>query len=105
MATLSNGDMITFGQDQQPYIFQYSQDQNVRPAISVLDDKVSLVPKAYPTYARIDHLASPQISYQPKTAVSIYLIHSILKMKILVICQHVPSPISSQEKSRRDIRK
>lgn len=67
--TLSNGDLITFGQDQQPYIFEYGQEQRVRPAMSVLDDKVSLVPKAYPTYARIDHLASPQISYQSKVPV------------------------------------
>lgn len=69
---LNNGDLIRFGQDQQAYVFQYSEIE-VRPPPSILDDKVSLVPKAYPTYARIDHLASPQILPQQKLPVILFI--------------------------------
>ena len=69
---LNNGDLIRFGQDQQAYVFQYSEI-DARPSPSILDDKVSLVPKAYPTYARIDHLASPQILPQQKLPVILFI--------------------------------
>ncbi len=69
--TLKNGDLITFGQESHPFMFQYAPEAEAAalpPA--VVDDRISLVPKAQPTYARIDHLATPQVLLHPKTATS-----------------------------------
>ena len=68
---LKGGDIVVFGQDTQSYTFQYAQPEPPSVAsLPLLDDKISLVPKSYPTYARVDHLATPQVTTHSKTAMT-----------------------------------
>ena len=66
--SLNNGDVIIFGQEPQQFVFQYAAPSKEAQSPLMVDDKVSLVNKAKPTYARIDHLAAAQ-SQAPKTSV------------------------------------
>lgn len=57
--SLQNGDIITFGQYPQQFMFQYEGSQKETYIQPLKDEKISLVNKAKPTFARIDHLATP----------------------------------------------
>ena len=71
---LQSGDIITFGQNPQQFLFEYEGVQSMSPSIKLKDEKISLVNKFKPTYAKIDHLANP---VQPgKAAAIVILIHS-----------------------------
>jgi len=76
---LKNGDVIVFGQDQNSFIFAYAAPEITTLPPPLLDDKISLVPKSFPTYARIDHLASPQVLVNPKTVASNVIFSLITK--------------------------
>ncbi len=64
---LKNGDILTFGQDPQQYLFQYEQSgptaeqPTAFPPPLLVDDRVSLVNSSRPTYARVDHLAQAPV--------------------------------------------
>jgi hypothetical protein len=72
---LLTGDLITFGQYPQQFAFEYEGAPTASHPMALKDEKISLVNKAKPTYAKIDHLSTPvQPGKTPTNVLLQYLI-------------------------------